>query len=256
MNSAIYSQTGGSVGIGFAIPAAVAKPITDRLMRGETIERGYVGVGIQNLSRAQIEALGLPANFTGAWVGEVTPDGPAEAGDVQVGDIVTRMNGAPVRDRTDLTRRIGQVRSGETIRLEVLRDGRRQTLSVRARVRPPEGELNNRTGPEQDNPSAQEGAGQSVGGLTVAPMSETLRRRYSIPATVDGLVVTAAETVGELNFRPGYVITRGASGPIRTPVDFRAAIDAARRANRAGVYLIVWTPQGNVPVVMDLPDPE
>ncbi len=256
VNSAIYSQTGGSVGIGFAIPASVAKPITDRLMRGETIERGYVGVGISNLSREQIEALGLPVGFTGAFVGEVTSDGPAEAGGVQVGDIVTRLNGTAVRDRTDLTRRIGQVSPGETIRLEVLRDGRRENLTIRVRARPPESELNNRPDPDSDNPSAQELAGTSVGGLTVAPMSEALRRRYSIPAPVSGLVVTAAETIGELNFRPGFVITRSGSGPIRTPAELQAAIDAARRANRPGVFLIVWTPQGNTPIVLPLPKPE
>jgi serine protease Do len=256
VNSAIYSQTGGSVGIGFAIPASVAKPITDRLMRGESIERGYVGVGIQNLSRDQLEALGLPADFTGALVGEVTAGGPAEAGGVQIGDIVTRLNGTVVRDRTDLTRRIGQVRPGETIRLEVLRDGRRETLSIRVRVRPPESVLNSRSDQDPDSPSAQEGAGASVGGLTVAPMSEALRRRYSIPAPVNGLVVTAAETIGELNFRPGFVITRSGSGPIRTPAELQAAIDAARRANRPGVFLIVWTPQGNTPIVLPLPKPE
>jgi len=256
VNSAIYSQTGGSVGIGFAIPASVAKPITDRLMRGESIERGYVGVGITNLSREQIEALGLPVGFTGAFVGEVTPGGPAESGGVQVGDIVTRLNGTAVRDRTDLTRRIGQVRPGETIRLEVLRDGRRETLTIRVRVRPSETELNNRPDQDPDNPSAQEGAGASVGGLTVAPMSDALRRRYSIPAPINGLVVTTAETIGELNFRPGFVITRSGSGPIRTPADLQAAIDAARRANRAGVFLIVWTPQGNTPIVLPLPKPE
>lgn len=254
VNTAIFSQTGGSVGIGFAIPASVARPITDRLMRGETIERGYVGVGIQNLSREQIEALGLPAAFTGALVGEVTAGGPAEAGGVQVGDIVTRLNGEAVRDRTDLTRRIGQVRPGDTVRLEVLRDGRRQNLSIRVRARPPESELNARPDENAENPSAQELAGAPVGGLSVAPMSDALRRRYAIPATVDGLVVTTAETIGELNFRPGYVITRSGSGPIRTPAELQAAIDAARRANRPGVFLIVWTPQGNAPIVLPLPN--
>jgi serine protease Do len=173
-----------------------------------------------------------------------------------VGDIVTRLNGTPVRDRTDLTRRIGQVRPGDTIRLEVLRDGRRETLTIRVRVRPSETELNNRSDQDPDNPSAPEGAGVSVGGLTVAPMSEALRRRYSIPAPVNGLVVTAAETIGELNFRPGFVITRSGTGPIRTPAELQAAIDAARRANRPGVFLIVWTPQGNTPIVLPLPKPE
>ena len=71
--------------------------------------------------------------------------------------------GTPVRDRTDLTRRIGQVSPGEAIRLEVLRDGRRETLSIRVRVRPPESELNNPRDQDPDSPSAQEGAGASVG---------------------------------------------------------------------------------------------
>jgi serine protease Do len=194
--------------------------------------------------------------FTGAFVGEVSPGGPAEAAGVQIGDIVTRLNGTAVRDRTDLTRRIGQVSPGETIRLELLRDGRRETLTIRVRARPPESELNNRADQDLDNPSAQEGAGASVGGLTVAPMSDALRRRYSIPAPVNGLVVTAAETIGELNFRPGFVITRSGTGPIRTPAELQAAIDAARRANRPGVFLIVWTPQGNTPIVLPLPKPE
>lgn len=254
VNSAIYSPTGGSVGIGFAIPASVAKPITDRLMRGETIERGYVGVGIQNLSREQIAALGQRPDFTGAWVGQVTPGGPAEKAGLQVNDVITRLNGQPVRDRNDLTRRIGSVEPGQTIRLEVLRDGLLQTVNVRAGARPSLAELNaNPATPGTDEREAPEGAGVSVGGLTVAPMSDVLRRRYSIPANVNGLVVTAQDTIGELRFRPGFVITNGAASAIRTPADLEAAISAARRANR-GVFLVVWTPeQGSVPVVLPLP---
>lgn len=257
VNSAIYSPTGGSVGIGFAIPATVAKPITDRLMRGESIARGYVGVGIQNLSREQIAALGQGPDFTGAWVGQITEDGPADKAGLQINDIVTRMNGQPVRDRNDLTRRIGSVEPGETIRLEILRDGRLQTVNVRAGARPSEAELNaDPAAPDTGDREAPEGSGVSVGGLTVAPMSDVLRRRYSIPANVSGLVVTAQDTVGELRFRPGFVITNSATGAIRTPADFEAAIAAARRANR-GVFLVVWTPdQGSVPVVLDLPKPE
>ncbi|RZJ04096.1 MAG: PDZ domain-containing protein [Brevundimonas sp.] len=257
VNSAIYSPTGGSVGIGFAIPATVAKPITDRLMRGESIARGYVGVGIQNLTREQIAALGQSPDFTGAWVGQITPDGPADKAGLQINDVVTKLNGQPVRDRNDLTRRIGSVEPGQTIRLEVLRDGRLQTVNVRAGARPSQAELNaDPATPGSGDREAPEGAGVSVGGLTVAPMSDVLRRRYSIPANINGLVVTAQDTVGELRFRPGFVITNSAAGAIRTPADFEAAIAAARRANR-GVFLVVWTPdQGSVPVVLDLPKPE
>lgn len=258
VNTAIYSETGGSVGIGFAIPASVAKPITERLMRGETIARGYVGVGISDLSRETVAALGLEADAKVAYVGQVTPGGPADAAGLEFGDVVTRMNGQPIQGSNDLTRRIGRVRPGETIRLEVLRDGRRQTVNIRAGARPPESELNaSQDGPEGPNGPVQPQAGEEAGGLTVVPMSEAVRRRYSIPEDVDGLVVTTAKTLGDLRFQPGYVIRRSATGVIRTPEDLRAAVSAAQRANRSGTYLIVWTPQqGSVPVVLPFPDPE
>lgn len=258
VNSAIYSPTGNSVGIGFAIPASIAKPVTDQLMRGESIARGYVGVGIQDLDRESVAALGLARDAKVAFVGEVTPGGPAETAGLQFGDIITRMNGQPIEGRNDLTRRIAQVRPGETIQLDILREGRRQTVNVRAGARPPESELNaSRDGPEGPSAPLRPQAGEQVGGLTVVPMSDAVRRRYSIPENVEGLVVTTATTVGELRFQPGYVIRRGATGAIRTPEDLRTAVSAARRANRPGVYLIVWTPQqGSVPVVLPLPDPE
>lgn len=260
VNTAIFSDsaTGGSVGIGFAIPASVAKPITERLMRGENIARGYVGVGIQDLGKDAVEALGLERDAKVAYVGEVTRGGPAETAGLQIGDVVIQMNGRPILGRNDLTRRIGQVRPGETIRLEILRDGRRQTVNVRAGTRPPESELNaSQGGRDAPGGPVQPQAGEEAAGLTVVPMSEAVRQRYSIPENVEGLVVTTARTVGDLRFQPGYVIRRSASGAIRTPDDLRAAVSAARRANRPGTYLIVWTPQqGSVPVVLPFSDPE
>jgi len=260
VNTAIFSDsaTGGSVGIGFAIPASIAKPITERLMRGETIARGYVGVGIQDLGRETVAALGLEPDAKVAYIGEVTAGSPAAAAGLQIGDVVIRMNGQAIGGRNDLTRRIGQVRPGESVRLEILRDGRRQTVTVRAGVRPPESELDNgQSGTDGPNAPVQPQAGEEAGGLAVVPMSDAVRRRYSIPENVDGLVVTTARTVGELRFQPGYVIRRSATGIIRTPADLRAAINAARQAGRSGTYLVVWTPQqGSVPIVLPFPDPE
>lgn len=252
VNSAIYSQSGGSVGIGFAIPASVAKPITDRLMRGESIQRGYVGFGIQDLSAEEIAALGQDRSFTGALVGQITDDSPAQGAGIQIGDIVTKINGQPIRNRTDLTRRIGQVRPGDTIRLEILRDGRRQTVSLRAAARPSESDIaaGGRAPLDGEAAPRQEGGGEVIGGITVAPMTEGIRRRYSVPESVNGLVVTAPSNVGELQFRPGYVIVRSALGAVLAPADLQAAIQAARGAGR-DVFLIVWTPQqGHVSVVL------
>ena len=107
VNSAIYSPTGGSVGIGFAIPAETAKSITARLMRGETIERGYLGVQITNLADEYRESLGLPATQKGAYVAEVTPDAPAARGGLRPGDVVVSLNGKAVEGSTELTRAVG-----------------------------------------------------------------------------------------------------------------------------------------------------
>ena len=257
VNSAILSPTGGSVGIGFAIPASVAKPITDRLMRGESITRGYVGVGIQDLTREERASMGLEANFKGALVGEVTPGGPAEAGGVQYGDIVTHIDGQQIENRTDLTRRIGQVRPGETVRLQVLRDGRRQTLTIRAIARPPESELNagRLPGQDQDAPQSAPSAGTEVVGLTVAPMTPALRRQHEVPERINGLVVTQPGRGHAQGVQPGTVIMRAGNAPVTTVAQLQAAVEAARR-NNTGVFLMFWTPAGVRTGVLELPKSE
>ncbi|HYC69315.1 Do family serine endopeptidase [Brevundimonas sp.] len=252
VNSAIYSPTGNSVGIGFAIPASVAKPITDRLMRGETIERGYLGVEIGPISAEYQEALGLDSR-SGAFVNSVTAGGPADRAGLQAGDIVVGLNGDPVRDSSDLTRRVGNVRPGEPLRLEILRDGRRQTVSARSGTRPSQAELN--AGQQPDEPAAPVQGGTAVAGLTVSPLTATLRQRYEIPQRVTGVVVTAPGRGNAQGFQPGYVIMRAGNAPVTSVADLEAAVQAARRAGH-GVFLLVWTPAGNRSVVMDLPKSE
>jgi len=260
VNTVILSPSGGSVGIGFAIPADVAKSITDRLMKGESIERGYLGVEITSLTRAYRESMGLSADTKGAFINSTTPGGPADKGGVQAGDIVVSLNGEPIDSSTDLTRLVGRARAGDTLRLEVLRDGRRQTLTVRSGARPSETELNaSRNGAQNEEaaPPAAGANGSAVAGLNVAPISDALRQRYSIPANVNGLVVTGSQASQRSSgFRPGFVILRAGTSPATRVADLQAAVDEAKRANRKSVFLLVWTPQGNTPVVLDLPQAE
>ena len=255
VNSAILSPSGGSVGIGFAIPASVAKPITDRLMRGETIERGYLGVQIGPIARDWVGPLGLE-NTDGAYVNSVTAGGPAERGGLQAGDVVLTLNGQKVTDSNELTRRVGQARPGDNLRLEILRDGRRQTINIRSGTRPTEAELNADSGSPGAEPN-QGGAvaGSEVGGLTVAPISPALRQRYDIPANVNGVVITRQGSGENRVYQPGYVIMRAGQRPVNSVADFQAAVQAARAAG-TGVFLLVWTPAGNQPVVLDLPKSE
>ncbi|MES2833435.1 MAG: Do family serine endopeptidase [Pseudomonadota bacterium] len=263
VNSAIFSpgENGGSVGIGFAIPASTAKTITDRLMRGETIQRGYLGVGIRSLTADQWEALGHPRDFKGAYIETVTADGPAARGGVEVGDFVVAVNGRPVSNGTEVTRAVGAARPGETIRLDIIRDGRRQTLNVRSGTRPSERELlasDNSSGSAAPNVPAAPTA-VTVEGLTVAPLTDALRQRYGVPESVSGVVVMNVQrgtAASRLGFTEGFVITSANNRPVATPEELRAAVAAVRGLNRPGVLLFVRTPQGSAPVVLELPKAE
>ena len=256
VNTAIFSPTGGSVGIGFAIPAATAKSVTDKLMRGETVERGYLGVQIQSLSSEAAAALGLPENTKGAYVGDVTAGGPADKAGVKVEDIVVSVNGDAIDSSTELTRRVARAKVGDALRLEVLRDGRRQTLDVRAGRRPSEAELRAGLGEDQGEaatPSAP--TGQAVEGMTVTGITPALRQRYSLPDGVNGVVVTAVEPrskAGQMQMPAGTVIMRANNRTVSSSADLKAAVDAARSAGRPGVLLLVRTPNGNSSVVLEL----
>ncbi|WP_435995068.1 trypsin-like peptidase domain-containing protein [Brevundimonas sp. LjRoot202] len=262
VNSAIYSPTGNSVGIGFAIPASVAKPVTDQLMRNGTVERGYVGLGLRTFTADQWEAYGLPRDFEGAYIESVTDGGPADRAGARVGDLLVGVNGDEVKDGTEATRLVGAAKPGETIRLDVIRDGRRVTLNVRSGTRPPESEL--RAGDEQGGGSAAPGEppaarGEVVEGLTVTPLTATLRSRYGIPESVDGLIITdvaRGAPASRLGLQPGLVITQADRTRIRTVEALRTAIETVKRSGRPSVLVFVWTPQGTAPLALPFDDEE
>lgn len=254
VNTAIFSPTGGSVGIGFAIPAGIAKQTTDRLMRGETIERGYIGVTIGNLTNEYRESLGLPEGTKGAYITEVTAGAPGDQGGLQAGDVVVTLNGRPIVGSNELTRAVGTAKPGDVLRLELLREGRRQTISIRAGTRPanlgaPDADKDDTTTP--DRPDAV--TGEKIEGLTVAPINAVLRSRHDLPADVRGVVITAVEAqsrAGRLGFRPGFVVVQANGRAVSSVKEFRDAVEAARAGGRPGVLLLVRTPSGNNPVVV------
>ena len=258
VNSAIYSQTGGSIGIGFAIPASVAKSITDRLIADGRVERGYVGLGLYTLSDDAWEAYGLPRDFEGAYVQSVTPGGPADQAGFEMGDVITEVNGEPVADSTEATRLVAAVRPGQTIRAGILRDGRRLTLNIRAGVRPSEAELRAGVlgGGSVDPGDTPAPAGQSVEGISVAPLTAGTRSRYRLPEGSAGVVITGVErgsAAARLGLRPGMLITRADRSPVSSASELRAAIAAVKAAGRPGVLIFVVEAGGAtaVPLVLE-----
>ena len=257
VNSAIYSPTGGSVGIGFAIPAETAKNVTTRLMQGQTIERGYVGVSIQDIPKGAVEALALPANTKGAYVGEVTADGPAQKAGVQVGDVVVQVNGRDIDGSTELRRMVAATEAGQNVRFTVIRDGRRQEINIRAAKRPSEEELAATSGDDRGGQMPGAPTGATVEGMKVGPLNPALRQRLGLPADAQGVVVN--ETVpgskaAELGIPAGAVIQRANNQIVTSTADLERAIAAARAAGRPGVLLMVRTQRGGASsVVLELP---
>ncbi|HEY8617099.1 Do family serine endopeptidase [Phenylobacterium sp.] len=243
VNTAIFSPSGGSVGIGFAIPADVAKTVTQQLIRGGRIERGYIGASIQNFTREMAEAQGM-GDQRGAIVGDLVAGGPSQRAGLMVGDVVVSVNGQPVKTSSELTRRVAQARPGDALRLEVIRDGRRRTVEVRSGVRPSERELaSNDNTPGGRAPAAPAAPSAPVIGLSLAPLDDASRRQLSVPADVRGALVTSvdqASDAAEKGLRRGDLITRAGDRPINSAADLAAVVEAAKRSNRTSVLVGVY----------------
>ncbi|WGM45564.1 hypothetical protein KOAAANKH_00427 [Brevundimonas sp. NIBR10] len=250
VNSAILTPTGGSVGIGFAIPASIAKTITDQLIRGETIERGYLGAQIGTVSQAdQRAALGLPDGLKGASIESLTPGAPGEQAGLREGDVVVAINGESVDSSTALTRAVGSVRPGQTMRLDLYRDGRRQTVNVRAGTRPADinaaFEEGSRSSGAPGQPQAEKG--ETVLDMTVGPVPSAMRERYGLSATEGGVLITAVEArspAAREGAVAGILIERVNYVRVNSVAEFKAAVEAARAAGRPSVLLAVRAPTG------------
>jgi len=257
INSALISPTGASVGIGLAIPAEAAKPVIDALRRGQRPSRGYLGVGLQPLDESIANSLGLPKD-RGELVRTVVPAGPAAKGGLQQGDVIVRVNGREVTPDESASYIIANTSVGTRVPVEVIRDGRRQTLTVQVGQRPTEDEL-----AAQQGGGAQEG--QALGeeapvvpgaalGLSLQPLNPQIVRALNLPADVRGVVVTSADPnsdASEKGIRRGDVIMSVNRQQVTTPAQVVAAVEAARRAGRTSVLLLVkrgQAPEGFVGV--------
>ncbi|WP_374471358.1 Do family serine endopeptidase [Phenylobacterium sp.] len=243
VNTAIFSPSGGSVGIGFAIPAEVANSVTKQLISGGRIQRGYIGASIQNFTREMAEAQGM-GDQRGAIVGDLVPGGPSQRAGLMVGDVVVAINGQAVKTSSELTRRVAQARPGDALRLEVIRDGRRRTVEVRSGTRPSERELaSNDNTPGSRAPAAPAAPTAPVIGLALAPLDDASRRTLNVPADVRGALVTSVDQssdAAEKGLRRGDLITRAGDRAVASAADLSSVVEAARKAGRTSVLVGVY----------------
>ncbi|MFM8991515.1 MAG: Do family serine endopeptidase, partial [Alphaproteobacteria bacterium] len=226
VNTAIYSPNGGSVGIGFAIPSAVARPVVEELRARGRVERGWIGVAVQPLTPEIALGLGLQATQEGALVAQVEPGSPAAIGGLRQGDVVVAVDGKSVNRLRELPRAIAAVKPGEVARLEVLRRGAATQVSLRVGT----------------TPQAERAAVDEPAGLAFAPLTAELRARLDLPAEARGAAVAQVRD-GSLAQRagiaPGDVVVEVGGEKVESPGDAVRAISEARARHAASVVLLV-----------------
>ena len=251
INSALISPTGANVGIGLAIPAELAKPVIDSLRRGQRPQRGYLGVGLQPLDENIAASLGLPKD-QGEIVRSIVPGEAAARAGLQQGDVIVRVNRQDVNPDQTVSYLIANTPVGSRVPVEIIRDGRRQTVTVAVGQRPTEEQLAQQAGGgtvEPNGPAggAPAGSAQTLG-MTLQSLTPELAARANLPPTARGVIITAvdpASAAAEEQLRPGYLILSVNRQAVTSPAQVAAAVDAARRAGRSSVLLLVKI--GNAP---------
>jgi serine protease Do len=233
VNTAIYSQTGGSVGVGFAVPADLAGSIVQQLLEFGETRRGWLGVSIDDITPEVASTLGL-SSPKGAVVTVVRPGGPAAEAGVQANDVIIEFNRHEITSVRDLTRAVADTPVGSRAQVVVLRDGKRVNLSVRVDRR--------ETSMASLSPNAPLPANAARGsGLTLQEPTEELRQAYGLPPNVEGVIVTAVdpESPAAIVLQPGDVILEIGWERINRPSTAIDKLSKLRNLNSGPVQIYV-----------------
>jgi serine protease Do len=241
VNTAIYSPTGGSVGIGFAIPAAIARNVIEQLRKDGRVRRGWLGVNIQSVTDEIAEGVGLDRP-RGALVARVPDNGPAAKAQIRSGDVILKFDGRDVTDMRRLPRLVAETPVEKAVKVEVWRNRAAVTLDVTL------GELEDEQQAAAPAPGRQPGApaqpaGQAeVLGMTLAPITPDTRQRFQLPEKQKGVVVTEVvdgSVAQERGIRPGDVIVEVAQAEVAQPAQVQDKVREQRTAGRRSVLIMV-----------------
>jgi serine protease Do len=241
INTAIYSPSGGSVGIGFAIPSALAKPVVDQLRQYGKARRGWLGVNIQTVTDEIAESLALDKP-KGALVARVTENGPADKAKIQSGDVVTKFDGKDVTEMRRLPRIVAETPVDKTVPITVWRKGKEVQLQVKV------GELEESeqvaAAPRGNRPPPSGPAASAVEtlGMELSPITPELRSQFEINEKTKGVVITKVDDgspAAERGLRPGEVIVEINQEQVSNPQQVANKVKEAKTQGRRGVLVMV-----------------
>ncbi len=238
INTAIFSPSGGSVGIGFSVPANTARGVVDQIIKYGETRRGWLGVKIQSVTDEIAESMGLD-HPRGALISDATKTGPAEKGGIEAGDVIVEFDGRAVNQMRDLPRIVAESEIGKKVQVKLIRKGKEMTVTVEI------GRLED----GEKVVAQQDGAGNTAApavvtalGMTVTSMTDELRTKYAISPEVKGAVVTEVAAEGqaaEKKLAPGDVITEAGETEVKGAADISASMAEAEKAGKNSVLLLV-----------------
>jgi serine protease Do len=261
INTAIISPSGGSIGIGFAVPSDSAVVVIDQLRKYGEARRGWLGVKIRSVSDDMAETLGLKET-TGALIESVTANGPAAKGGMQDGDVILKFDGREIANVRALTRAVAQTPVEKSVGVDILRKGKAQTLQIAV------GRLIEEEKPSKDAKKSNDDKGdksdkdkgdkksdvkplldQTLLGLKLAPLDDALRSKFTIDAKVKGVVVLEVDPqspAAQKGVRAGDVIVEAAQDPVSAVADVGASIDKVKKAGRRAILLRLEDGKGDL----------
>ncbi len=246
INTAIYSPSGGSIGIGFSIPSNMAKTVVQQLRSFGHARRGWLGVRIQQVTPDIAESLGLK-DPSGAMVAGVNGDGPADKAKVQNGDIILKFNDQDVKEMRNLPRIVAETDIGKEVPIVVWRAGKEVTLTVTVGEMPEDDTTKVATAAPPDKPAPAKPLELSGLGLKLAPITPDSRDKYQLGQDQKGVVITdvmPGTPAADKGLKPGDVIVEVQQEEVTSPADVQERVDRVRKSSRKSVLMLVQTSDG------------
>jgi serine protease Do len=243
INTAIISRSGGNQGIGFAVPINMARRIMERLISGQKITRGYLGIKLQDIDAGLAEQFGLP-DQNGALVDDVLLNAPAEKGGIKSGDVITAFNGKPVADWHSLMLAVSECAPGADATVKLFRNGRVQTVAVTLEELPADA-MQNQNG-QNNSDSGNNSTPDALDGVTVADLDQQLRLELKIPAGINGAIATDVDqdsNSAETGLQRGDVIVEINRQPVSDADD---AVKLCTKAKSDQILLKIWRRTGDL----------
>jgi len=244
INTAILSRSGGNQGVGFAIPANLARSVMDQIIERGKVQRGFLGVRLQDIDPDLAEQFNIAENTSGALIAEVTEKSAAAEAGLKSGDVITELNGTPVKDSRHLKLAVGRMAPGDKVALKVLRDGKEKSFNATLKEAPEQKLASDNSGSEQKDSDA-------LNGVTVADIDSSARNQFNIPDRVKGALITDVDPESasyDAGLRPGDVILEIDHKRVSNAEE---AVEVSKHVKTKQVLVRFWSRGGSRFVVVD-----